>query len=115
MNANVHANVLVQYLGFESRGTLREYRFTVIEKDTHLAREFTFTIENEAFASHRVRYQDAPSICSLRLHTELAAFANQPAETHYRITGAELDTYREAHSPKPVRNMYRPRSDQDSE
>ena len=109
------ANILVQYLGFESKAAVREYRFTVIAKDTHEPRDFTLTIENEAFASHRVRYQDAPSICSLRLHTELAAFANYPAETHYRITGAELDSYREAHSPKPVRSMYRPRTDQDSE
>lgn len=109
------ANILVQYVGFESKAAVREYRFTVIAKDTHEARDFTFSIENEAFVSHRVRYQDAPSICSLKLHTELAAFANYPAETHYRITGAELDSYREAHSPKPVRSMYKPRTDQDSD
>jgi hypothetical protein len=108
-------NILVQYVGFESKAAVREYTFTVIPKDTHEPREFTFTIENEAFASHRVRYQDAPSICSLKLHSELAAFANYPAETHYQITGAELDSYREAHSPKPVRSMYRPRTDQDSD
>ena len=109
------SNPLVQYVGFESKAAVREYRFTVIPKDTHEPRDFTFTIENAAFASHRVRYQDAPSICSLKLHSELAAFENYPAETHYEITGAELDSYREAHSPKPVRNMYRPRTDQDSD
>lgn len=106
-------NILVQYLGFESKATAREYRFTVIPKDTHEPREFTLTIDNEAFASHRVRFQDAPSICSLRLQAELAAFANYPAETHYRITGAELDSYREAHLPKPVQGLYKPRSEED--
>jgi hypothetical protein len=109
------ANILVQYVGFESKAAVREYRFTVIAKDTHEPREFTFTITNEAFASHRVRFQDAPSICSLKLHTELALFANYPAETHYQITGEELDSFREAHSPKPLRNLYRPRTDQESD
>jgi hypothetical protein len=104
------SNILVQYMGFESKTDSREYRFSVKDASEE-AREFTLTIENEAFVSHRVRYQDAPSICSLRLRTELAAFANHPAETSYRITGAELDSYREAHSPKPVRGMYRPRHD----
>jgi hypothetical protein len=111
----VSTNILVQYLGFESKEAVREYRFTVIAKDTHEPREFTFTIENEAFCCHRVRYQDAPSICSLKLHTELAAFANNPERTHYHITGAELDSYREAHTPKAERGLYKPRSDDDSD
>jgi hypothetical protein len=106
-------NILVQYVGFESKATVREYRFTVAVKDAGQPREFTLSIDNEAFVAHRVRYQDAPSICSQRLHTELAAFANHPNETHYRISGAELDSYRESHSPKPLRNLYRPRTDQD--
>lgn len=105
-------NVLVQYMGFESKGGGREYRFTVKDAAEE-AREFTLTIENEAFASHGVRYQDAPSICSLRLRTELAAFANHPVDTSYRITAAELDSYREAHAPKPVHGMYKPRRDED--
>jgi len=105
--------VLVQYVGFESKPSVREYTFTVKDAGSE-RREFTFSIENEAFASHRVRYQDAPSICSLKLHAELAAFANHPSETCYRVTGAELDSFREAHSPKPVRNLYKPRTDEDS-
>jgi hypothetical protein len=108
------SNILVQYVGFESKVGGREYRFMVKDAAEN-PREFTLTIENDAFVSHRVRYQDAPSICSLRLHTELAAFANHPNETSYRITGAELDSYRESHSPKPVRGMYKPRTDEDSE
>lgn len=108
-------NILVQYVGFESKAAVREYRFNVIPTDTHESREFTFAIENEAFSSHRVRYQDAPSICSLKLQSELAASANYPAATHYMITGAELDSYREAHLPKPVRSLYKPRTDEDSE
>jgi hypothetical protein len=107
-------SILVQYMGFESKAGSREYRFTVKDAAEE-AREFTLTIENDAFVSHRVRYQDAPSICSLRLRTELAAFANHPVETSYHITGAELDSYRESHSPKPVRGMYKPRPTDDSE
>lgn len=106
-------NILVQYMGFEAKATVREYTFSV--KDAGEPREYTLIIDNDAFASHRVRYQDAPSICSHRLRTELAAFANSPNETRYLITGAELDSYRESHSPKPVRNLYRPRADQDSD
>ncbi|HKS68403.1 MAG TPA: hypothetical protein VJR26_14270 [Candidatus Acidoferrales bacterium] len=107
-------SLLVQYLGFESKADSREYKFAV-KDSAETPREFRLTIENEAFVSHRVRYQDAPSICSLRLHTELAAFANHPVETFYRITGAELDSYRESHSPKPIRGMYKPRPRDDSE
>jgi hypothetical protein len=106
------SNILVQYVGFQAKASEREYTFRV--KEAEEARDFTFTIENDAFVSHRVRYQDAPSICSLRLHTELAAFANHPSETSYRITGAELDSYRETHSPKPLRGMYKPRAEEES-
>lgn len=106
-------NVLVQYVGFEAKTTGREYTFTV--RDSGEPREFTLVIENEAFASHRVRFQDAPSICALKLRTELAAFANHPDQTRYQITGGELDSYRESHLPKPVRNLYRPRTYEDSE
>jgi hypothetical protein len=106
----VSNNLLVQYVGFETRAGAREYTFRVKDASEE-AREFTLTIGNDAFVSHRARYQDAPSICALRLHAELSTSANHPSETHYRISDAELDSYREAHSPKPPRGLYKPRTD----
>lgn len=97
-------NILVQYVGFEAKPLVREYTFSVREAGEF--REFTLTITNEAFDSRRVRYQDAPGICSLKLHGELATYANRPPKTHYRITDAELDNYRESHTPKAARSLY---------
>jgi hypothetical protein len=100
-------NVNVQYVGFESKALVREYNF-LVRQATSGTREFALTIVNEAFNTRRVRYQDGPDICSLRLHRELATFANQPPETHYRISEVELDAYRNAHAPKAA-NGFRPR------
>ena len=99
-------SVLVQYVGFEAKTQAREYSFVVRESDTD-PREFTLTILNEAFDAHRVRYQDAPGICSLRLHRELAAHDNHPLEEQFWISETELTEYRDAHPSKmqslPVR------------
>jgi hypothetical protein len=92
-------NVIVQYLGFEAKALVREYNFQVRQASSE-TREFTLTIMNEAFSARRVRFQDAPGICSARLHRELAAFANHPPQTHYRISELELDEYRGAHAPR---------------
>lgn len=91
--------LFVQYIGFVARPGAREYTFSV-KNGADKAREFQFTIPDEAFLSNRVRYQDAPDICSHRLHSELAGAANHPEETHYIITDAEIDDYRDAHTPK---------------
>ncbi len=104
--------ILVQYVGFEAKVLVREYTFQV----RHAAdepREFTLTITNEAFDSHRLRYQDAPDLCSLKLQRELATSANHPPKTHFRITDTELDDYRLAHTPKAARNLYSRKTGQD--
>jgi hypothetical protein len=92
------ASILVQYVGFRTNGLSREYTFNV--RGDGEDREFTLNIANEAFVSHRARYQDAPAICAERLQAELAAHENHPSETQYVITSAELETYRAARSPK---------------
>jgi len=61
--------------------------------------EIIFTILNEAFRSRGLRYQDAPDLCSLKLHREMANFVDDPLKTHYRIGGTELDDYRDSHLP----------------
>lgn len=105
-------NTIMQFVGFEAKALVREYTFTVREPASE-PREFTLTIANEAFDSHRARYQDAPGICSLRLHRELAACENHSPKTHFRITDAELDDYRSAHTHKPRPNLYTRKAQQD--
>jgi hypothetical protein len=89
-------SVIVQYAGFTSKPIVREYCFLVREVSSD-PREFTFTILNQAFRSHRVRYQDAAEICSIKLHRELAEWQDHPLKTHYRITDIELNNYRDSH------------------
>jgi hypothetical protein len=78
---------------------VREYSFLVRQASSE-TREFAITIVNEAFTSHRLSYQDGPQICSLKLHRELGTFSNEPPQTHYRISEAELTEYRDSHAPK---------------
>jgi hypothetical protein len=98
------SSIIVQYLGFHATSLERAYTFHVRGEGED--REFTLNIANEAFVSHRARYQDAPGICAERLQAELAAHSNHPPENQYAITGAELDTYRAARTPKSARSLY---------
>src|SRR5207245_10030308 len=104
--------VIVQFVGFGVKALVREYNFHVRQASSEI-REFTLTIVNEAFNSRRVRYQDAPEICSLKLHRELAAFANHPPQTHYRISEIELDEHRGSHAPKAAGYPYTPNATHD--
>ncbi len=96
--------LIVQYVGFKAKELARAYTFHV--RGDGAEREFTLDIANEAFVSHRARYQDAPGICAERLQAELAAHANNPPETQYVITSAELETYRAARTPKASPSLY---------
>jgi hypothetical protein len=91
---------LVQYVGFEAKTLVREYTFQV-RHAADVVREFTLTIANEAFDARRVRYQDGPDVCSLKLQRELVSCANHPPKTHFRLTDTELEEYRSAHTRKP--------------
>ncbi len=106
-------NIVVQFVRFEAKALVREYTFTVRETMNE-PREFTLTIANEAFVSHRARYQDAPDICSLKLRRELATDANQHSKTHFRVSDAELDEYRTAHTHKPLRKLFPRKAHQES-
>jgi hypothetical protein len=91
----------LEYLGFKAQKSTREYalRVRLAGDDT---RDFTLVIDNDAFLSNRVRYQDAPEICFLKLQRELDACSEgaQPARK-LKVSNAELEEYRVAHSPKP--------------
>ncbi|MBZ5694323.1 MAG: hypothetical protein LAN36_03070 [Acidobacteriia bacterium] len=97
--------IMVQFVGFESKALGRKYTFTVRESSSE-PREFTLTIANKAFNDHRVRYQDAPDVCSLKLRRELATNANHPPGSHFDITDIDLEDYRSTHSPRKGRNTY---------
>ncbi|MCL5287819.1 MAG: hypothetical protein M1453_07495 [Acidobacteria bacterium] len=104
--------VIVQYLGFEVQASVRMYKFLVREAATE-PREFFLAIANEAFDSRRARFQDAPDICSLKLHHELAASSNHPLTSRFRISDAELEVYSTAHWKKSQRSPFprKPHSD----
>ena len=71
--------VVLQYVGFETKGPVREYTFTLRGSGGGFS-EYFVTIANAAFVAHRVRYQDGPDICSLRLHREFAR--KRPSSLH---------------------------------
>jgi hypothetical protein len=95
----------IQYVGFESKAVVREYSFLLRESSIK-RHEITFTVLNEAFRSHGLRYQDAPDLCSLKLHREMANSVDDPQKTHYRISGTELDNYRYSRSPRAANALY---------
>ena len=92
--------VVLQYVGFENTGAVREYTFT-FRGSGGTSTEYFVTIANAAFVAHRVRYQDGPDICSLRLHREFASRTDHPPSTRYSVTDTELAEYMNAHLPKP--------------
>jgi len=92
--------VSLQYVGFENRGVVREYAFT-LRGLGGTSTEYFVTIANAAFVAHRVRYQDGPDICSLRLHREIASRTDHPTSTRFSVTDEELAEYLDAHHPKP--------------
>jgi len=97
--------VNIQYVGFKSKAIVREYSFLLRESSIE-PREITLTILNEAFRAHGLRYQDAPDLCPLKLHREMANSVDDPLRTHYQISGTELDNYRDSHSPKTTIALY---------
>ena len=104
--------LFLQYVGFENKGGVREYAFT-LRGSGGKSSEYFVTIANDAFVSHRVRYQDGPEICSLRLHREFASRTDHPPSTRFSVTDAELADYINAHAPKPKPGASAYRKDQE--
>lgn len=102
----MNPEMIVQYVGFTSNVSAREYTFSVHGARTE-AREFKIAIPNEAFNTRRARFQDGPDICSHRLQLELASGGdNLPGR--YEISDADLENYRVAHSPRPGHRHSKP-------
>jgi hypothetical protein len=111
-NHRMSDSILMQYMGFESKDQGREYTFQV-RCSTEDLREFTLTIPDAAFNTHRVRYQDAPDVCSLKLRRELMAKLNHPSRTNFAISDAELEDYKSAHTSKSPKRPYAPKPKED--
>ena len=92
--------VVLQYVGFETKGAVREYSFT-LRGSGGTSSEYFASIASDAFVTHRVRYQDGPDICSRRLRREFANQTDHPAFTCFSITDAELADYQRGHVTKP--------------
>ena len=90
----------VEYVGFSVNKSTREYSLRARMPGGEY-QAFTMAISNEAFIAHRVRYQDAPEICFLKLQRELAACGENRPASHHDVTNAELDDFRLSHTPKP--------------
>jgi hypothetical protein len=98
-------SVSAEYVGFKAKAIVREYSFMVRESSTE-PYEITFTILNEAFTSRRLSFQNAPGICSLKLHRQLADSANNPLKANYRISETEINDYHESHASKVAKGFY---------
>lgn len=111
MAALVDQPIVLQYLGFETKGALREYAFSLRGLGGESSSYFV-TIPNEAFSAHRARYQDAPAICSIRLRREFASQVDLPSSSTFSVTDAELADYKDAHTPMAKRSRSKSRKDE---
>jgi hypothetical protein len=105
--------VVLQYVGFETKGGIREYAFT-LRGTGGASSEYFVTIASDAFVAHRVRYQDAPEICSLRLHREFVTQTDHPPSARFSVTDVELADYQDSHAPKPKPSAYTHGGDKES-
>ena len=93
----------VEYVGFRNLAERREYVLrTHFGPDT---REFTIGIAHAAFSERRVRFQDGPEICFLRLQREIEAAEELPGARDFTITDAELVEYVARHTV-PARRRF---------
>jgi hypothetical protein len=101
--------IVLQYVGFETSANTPSLFGPAANSPSTFV-----TIANAAFVAHRVRYQDAPDICSLHLHREVAAKHDRPPSTRFSITDAELAEYMKAHAPKATPGVSNHREDKEA-
>jgi len=96
------AGTMVEYVEFKAGEAAREYRLRVRRGDE--VHGFTVAIPNEAFLAGRVRYQDAPDICFLKLQKELAAGEEGGLpDLALSMSDQELEDYKVSHTSKNPR------------
>lgn len=97
----------VEYVGFITRGAHRAYALRV-RRAASEPQDVTIVIPIEAFVAGRVRYQDGPEICFLKLQRELVTCTGAMPARELNVTDADLADYRAAHAPKPPHRRPRP-------
>jgi hypothetical protein len=97
----------VEYVGFRTEGKAREYTL-LVKRVGDDPRSFTLAIPTEAFIAHRLRYQDAPEICFIKLQRELAGCPDGLPEAYLSVTDSDLLEYRQSHTPKGPQRRPRP-------
>lgn len=103
------ATAQVEYVGFTTTVSMREYRLRVrVGVGAATFHDFIVAIPCEAFLARRVRYQDAPEICFLKLQRALSDGGEILPAAHLAVSDAELEEYRVAHAPKPVQRRPKP-------
>ena len=89
----------IQYVGFEVAASSRVYAFHVINAPD-AARDFTVTVQSQAFRPDGLKLQDGPGICFARLDQELQGQTREsPAERHLIIGECDIKDYLGKHHP----------------
>jgi hypothetical protein len=90
----------IQYIGFNVAASSRIYNFDVIDRAEE-AREFTVTVQSEAFRSAHLKFQDGPDLCFERLEQELERETRElRAAAHLSIGKRDIEDYFEGHDPR---------------
>ncbi len=89
----------VRYVGFENTGEGRSYRLRA--EVAGAPRQVTVIVPHQAFADHKLRFQDAPEVCVARLQREIDSGADVPDGLELRMTPDELEAYRESQVRRP--------------
>jgi len=89
----------IQYVGFEIAASSRVYAFQVLNAPD-AARDFTVTVQSQAFRPNGLKLQDGPGICFARLGRELQVPAQESlAERHLTIGEGDIKEYLVLHGP----------------
>jgi hypothetical protein len=91
----------VEYMGFKSLESAREYRLRV-HQGASVLQDVTIVIANSAFLTKLVRYQDGPELCFHKLQRAVASSTETMPDRLY-VSDADLADYAAAHAPKPTR------------
>jgi hypothetical protein len=91
--------VNIQYLGFEQNLKYRTYAFRVVET-LKQDREFQLSVETQALAASKFKFQDVPDLCFSKLKRDLASeSAEQIVPLRIRLSEADLKQYIADHYP----------------
>jgi len=97
----------VRYLGFRTTAEGREYALQVAGGDRE-TRLFLMFISHESFASHQLKFQDAPGLCFSRLQRELVLDPDLLPGVRQVMGHEEFVEYRVAHEmPALIRKRRR--------